>query len=317
MSTQSDIAEKKEKALLELMGPKSDIEDRAKLAIAKHFDNNPKSDSSDLVLLGDIINDKIGDTKHQRYFNSIKKSKKKSHTHSNNKNSQENIEISNLSKENFKITQKNSIFQENYLDILISAADNIINKGEISLPYLNSTEELIKNEININESTENALKCRNFICNNMISPNSPSIYCKDCDEEYQNGNYCIYCKTIYKIVKIKNNRDWLQCFYCHKFVHIQCEEEFGAYYNISRQSMSKGFRYICPLCRKNKTLKKIVKKKTNEPASNDILYYKTKFKNKTDNKDIFEDFIKVLELDEARIKNNKSSSNMSGNKRKK
>ena len=40
MSTQSEIAEKKEKALLELMGPKSDIEDRAKLAIAKHFDNN-------------------------------------------------------------------------------------------------------------------------------------------------------------------------------------------------------------------------------------------------------------------------------------
>ena len=76
MSTQSEIAEKKEKALLELMGPKSDIEDRAKLAIAKHFDNNGNSDTSDLVLLGDIINEKVGETKHQRYFNSIKKSKK-------------------------------------------------------------------------------------------------------------------------------------------------------------------------------------------------------------------------------------------------
>ena len=48
----------------------------------------------------------------------------------------------------------------------------------------------------------------------------------------------------------------------------------------------------------------------------DILYYKTKFKNKTENKDIFDDFIKVLELDEARIKNNKSSRNMSGSKKK-
>ena len=76
MSTQSEIAEKKEEALLELMGPKSDIEDRAKLAIAKHFDNNGNSDTSDLVLLGDIISEKVGETKHQRYFNSIKNRKK-------------------------------------------------------------------------------------------------------------------------------------------------------------------------------------------------------------------------------------------------
>ena len=63
-------------------------------------------------------------------------------------------------------------------------------------------------------------------------------------------------------------------------------------------------------------IEKSLKKKTNEPVSNDILYYKTKFKNKTENKDIFDDFIKVLELDEARIKNNKSSRNMSGSKKK-
>ena len=44
------------------MGPKSDIEDRAKLAIAKHFDNNGNADTSDLVLLGDIINEKVGET---------------------------------------------------------------------------------------------------------------------------------------------------------------------------------------------------------------------------------------------------------------
>ena len=312
MSTQSEIAEKKEKALLELMGPKSDIEDRAKLAIAKHFDNNGNSDTSDLVLLGDIINEKVGETKHQRYFNSIKKSKKNSHPHSNIKIPKDDIE-------NIKSTQKNSFlstFRENYLDFLINAAENIIHKGDISIPYLNSTEELINNEINIDESSENELKCRNNLCNNMISPNGPSIYCKDCGEEYQNGNFCIYCKTIYKIAKIKNSKDWIQCFYCHKCVHVQCEEEFRAYYNISRQSMSKGFRYICPLCRKNKTSKKSLKKKTNEPVSNDILYYKTKFKNKTENKDIFDDFIKVLELDEARIKNNKSSRNMSGSKKK-
>ena len=208
-------------------------------------------------------------------------------------------------------------FVRNYLDYLISAADNIINKGEVSIAYLNSNEEIINNEMNnVDSSEEHELKCRNNLCNNMISPNSPSIYCKECDEEYQNGNYCIYCKTIYKHIKIKNNRDWIQCYYCHKCVHIQCEEEYGAYYNISRQSMSKGFKYICPLCRKNKT-KKNLKKKTNEPPSNDILYYKTKFKNKTENKDIFADFIKVLELDEAQIKNSKSNGSLSGNKKKK
>ena len=84
MSTQSDIAEKKEKALLELMGPQSDLEDKAKLAMTKHFENNGNVDSNDLVLLGDIIND----NKQQKYFNSIKKNKRKAHSHSNMKNSQ-------------------------------------------------------------------------------------------------------------------------------------------------------------------------------------------------------------------------------------
>ena len=69
MSTQSDIAEKKEKALLELMGPQSDLEDKAKLAMTKHFENNGNVDSNDLVLLGDIIND----NKQQKYFNEILK----------------------------------------------------------------------------------------------------------------------------------------------------------------------------------------------------------------------------------------------------
>ena len=314
MSTQSDIAEKKEKALLELMGPQSDLEDKAKLAMTKHFENNGNVDSNDLVLLGDIIND----NKQQKYFNSIKKNKRKTHAHSNIKNSQEDIEMNDLTNENKNsknenLTQNLPLFKENYLEYLISAADNIINKGEVSIAYLNSTEELFQKEIINEDSNEHELKCRNNLCNNMISPNSPSIYCKECDEEYQNGNFCIYCKTIYKHLKVKNNRDWIQCYYCHKCVHIECEEEYGAYYNISRQSMSKGFKYICPLCRKNKTSKKSLKKKSNEPASNDILYYKTKFKNKTENKDIFADFIKVLEI-EDQIRNSK---NLSGNKKKK
>ena len=314
MSTQSDIAEKKEKALLELMGPQSDLEDKAKLAMTKHFENNGNVDSNDLVLLGDIIND----NKQQKYFNSIKKNKRKTHSHSNMKNSQEDIEMNDLTNENKtskneNLTQNLPLFKENYLEYLISAADNIINKGEVSIAYLNSTEELFQKEIINEDSNEHELKCRNNLCNNMISPNSPSIYCKECDEEYQNGNFCIYCKTIYKHLKVKNNRDWIQCYYCHKCVHIECEEEYGAYYNISRQSMSKGFKYICPLCRKNKTSKKSLKKKSNEPASNDILYYKTKFKNKTENKDIFADFIKVLEI-EDQIRNSK---NLSGNKKKK
>ena len=96
MSTQSDIAEKKEKALLELMGPQSDLEDKAKLAMTKHFENNGNVDSNDLVLLGDIIND----NKQQKYFNSIKKNKRKTHSHSNMKNSQEDIEMNDLTNEN-------------------------------------------------------------------------------------------------------------------------------------------------------------------------------------------------------------------------
>lgn len=356
MSNNSDIdqlSSSKERVLNELMGPKRDLEDKEKMAMTKHFEQNLNNESNDLVLLGDIINETNeyqlnnttnGKINHQMYFSSTKKNRRKmnhrresnNNYNNNEKPNKEDIDMVDLANEvgvieNLNTQESSKInlhhlppFKENYLDYLITAADSLIDKGEISLSYLNTKNNLkeeedceMESEI---EEKNNELKCRNKLCSNIINPYSTSIYCKECDDEYQKGNYCFYCRTIYKKIKLKNNREWVQCYYCHKYNHTQCEAELGTYSNIGKLSQNKGFKYMCPLCKKNK-VNGINKKNSNskkkiqsiDNSSNNILYYKTKFKNKNqnENKDIFQDFIKIIELDEEANKhcNNKISNN--------
>ena len=145
----------------------------------------------------------------------------------NNNISLLNICQNNNIQEDKKATSKGSnIFKENYLDILITAAESLINHYNIPSDYFSGNQSSL-------------IKCKNKICMNFIKDFSISIYCKECDIEFQNGNYCVYCKLIYKTPDISS--EWIQCSHCYKYQHIQCEEENGNLSNLTKLISSKTF----------------------------------------------------------------------------
>ena len=207
---------------------------------------------------------------------------------------------------------------------LVNSANNLLNTNKITLEYLNTptieikeslnnknqstnktninsnintnleTMKIIKiNEKNIkNENIKNLKKCSNKICSKYFEQsNLNSFYCKECYEAYKKGDYCFYCGIIYRDFKGNetNNDDksWIQCDYCHKWDHIQCESEKGVFKNLSQLNKNDNFKYICPICRiKNHN------KKGNK---------KNKFKgfirkNKIVQSEIYEDILEILKL---------------------
>lgn len=196
---------------------------------------------------------------------------------------------SNIQEDKKATIKESGIFKENYLDILITAAESLINHYNIPSDYFSGNQSSL-------------IKCKNKICMNFIKDFSISIYCKECDIEFQNGNYCVYCKLIYKTPDISS--EWIQCSHCYKYQHIQCEEENGNLSNLTKLiSSPKTFKYLCMICKKcqrinTNSLKKLKKgnqlKNINKKT---ISFYKNKIKSKPDKKDILLDLIKILEID--------------------
>ena len=239
--------------------------------------NNGNNNNNDMLLLGDILNEN----------NSI----------NNTNTTQPSFKHKTKSKNDINETK------ENYIDILISAAMNLINNHNISQSYLSNesrsqfSEEIDDNNVSIKSEHVNSshlIKCKNALCSNYINIYSMSIYCKECDIDYAKGNYCYYCKRLYSTRHSKYiNSEWVECFYCNKHNHIQCEIESGNYVNISKMVMHKGFKYMCPQCRKNKQKKRgtnNANKKTEGELNN-----KTK-KMKCDNKEKCLDYVKIMKI---------------------
>ena len=103
-------------------------------------------------------------------------------------------------------------FKSNYLDLLIASFDSQLEKGEITLDYLNSKTE--KFDLSLFELKNYSKKCENKIC--AIIVDDPSkIYqskfyacssyksqklnlCEKCYEAYKKGNYCYYCNIVFR-----------------------------------------------------------------------------------------------------------------------
>lgn len=257
--------------------------------------NNNNNNNNDMLLLGDILNE-----------NNINNN---THTHTHTYTTQPSF------KHKTKPKNDNTETKENYIDILISAAMNLINNHNISQSYLSNesrsqfSEENDDNNIslkstsehvNVSNSSSNSqlIKCKNSLCTNYINIYSMSIYCKECDVDYVKGNYCYYCKRLYSTRHSKYiNSEWVECYYCNKHNHIQCEMESGNYVNISKMVLHKGFKYMCPQCRKNKQKKRgnnsnVIKKNEGELSNNNN---KTK-KMKCDNKEMCLDYVKIMKI---------------------
>ena len=178
------------------------------------------------------------------------------------------IEIPKNKNENSQINiPKITRTKDNYIDLLISSFDKMIEKGEITLNYLNSPI------LNLNyENIENnfSKKCENKICaivvydenliyhskfvsNNSYKPQSIWL-CEKCYNAFKLGNYCYYCNIIYRDFEFNtqyyDKKKWIQCDYCQRWQHIQCEEKKGKYNNVEELAMNPNFKYMCPFCRK-------------------------------------------------------------------
>ena len=172
--------------------------------------------------------------------------------------------------------KKSKHHQETYLNLLITAAENIMQKEGISLEYLNSKtlpklhyEMEMEKEEDDEQSDDLTRKCQNMICAVNVETkkdlvlakfNHSNSYkcenlnlCGKCFEAFELENYCYYCNTIYRDFQFNeqyyDSKKWIMCEYCDRWQHMKCEEKKGVFKNLEKLINDKDFKYICPFCR--------------------------------------------------------------------
>ena len=199
-----------------------------------------------------------------------------------------------------KTKKEENQFKSNYLDLLISSLDSQLEKGEITLEYLYSKTIKYDFGLTLFENNNYSKKCENKTCA-IIADDPLKIFqskfyssssyksqtlnlCEKCYEAYKKGNYCYYCNIIYRDFDFNTSyydkKKWIQCDYCLRWEHMQCEEKKGKYTNIEQLALNPNFKYMCPFCRKdndkiikeyyNKKEKKVLSKKRSKGKVNNI-----------------------------------------------
>jgi len=178
-----------------------------------------------------------------------------------------------------KILPKKIEKEKGYIDLLVNTVNKLFEKGDITFEYLNTKTKpkfdpiefnLALNNLNENKEKNFCKKCDNKICTYLadepnklfkakfisISSHKPKNLwlCEKCYKAYTLDNYCYYCHIIYREyehgTQYYDKKKWIQCDYCNKWHHTQCEEKKGKFENIEELSMNINFKYMCPFCRK-------------------------------------------------------------------
>ena len=204
-----------------------------------------------------------------------------------------------------KTKKEENQFKSNYLDLLISSLDSQLEKGEITLEYLYSKTIKYDFGLTLFENNNYSKKCENKTCA-IIADDPLKIFqskfyssssyksqtlnlCEKCYEAYKKGNYCYYCNIIYRDFDFNTSyydkKKWIQCDYCLRWEHMQCEEKKGKYYNVEQLALNPNFKYMCPFCRKDndKIIKELSKKKKKK------VLCKKRYKDKSNNISTCED----------------------------
>lgn len=151
-------------------------------------------------------------------------------------------------------TQEKNIIKDNYIDLLINSIDHLFETGEITMEYINSKNHLKfdpqKLGLTLNTLSEDndnnfSKKCENKICT-FLADHPHKLFqakffastsykpknlwlCEKCYKAYSSGNYCYYCHTVYREyehgTQYYDRKKWIQCDYCQKWHHMQCEEK--------------------------------------------------------------------------------------------
>jgi hypothetical protein len=202
-------------------------------------------------------------------------------------------------------TQEKNIIKDNYIDLLINSIDHLFETGEITMEYINSKNHLKfdpqKLGLTLNTLSEDndnnfSKKCENKICT-FLADHPHKLFqakffastsykpknlwlCEKCYKAYSSGNYCYYCHTVYREyehgTQYYDRKKWIQCDYCQKWHHMQCEEKKGKYENIEELSLNTNFKYMCPFCRKDHESIMRQKHKNEKIKKNSLLNIKRK-----------------------------------------
>ena len=174
----------------------------------------------------------------------------------------------------------------NYINLLINSVNKLFEKGEITQEYLNSetySEDKLLLHFKKNYHLKNISKKKSLLSEDSSSENSftkkcdnqPCTYiaydphklfkvklhkskylwlCEKCFKAFNLQNYCYYCHVIYREyehgTQYYDRKKWIQCDFCYKWHHMNCEEKKGKYQNIEELCMNNNFKYMCPFCRK-------------------------------------------------------------------
>jgi hypothetical protein len=155
-------------------------------------------------------------------------------------------------KKNFEKEIKIDESKDMYFELLVSAAEGILEKGLVSLDEIYVATECF----------EDLRACDNQSCNSRgpkkdqmwnrakdLKSNKYLFLCNDCFKAFKNGQYCYYCSMIYRDDLNDYLHTWIQCDYCEQWHHLHCEEIKGDYPNIAKLIQDPDFKYKCSPCR--------------------------------------------------------------------
>ena len=154
-----------------------------------------------------------------------------------------------------------------------------------SLPTTNNKKSNNEKINNINNTYENG-QCENPLCKYIFNSNKNKLkikikglkpqekyLCKKCSDAVENGHFCYYCNAIYRD-DMTDSAKWVECDYCNKWEHFDCELQKGKTYSTVQQ-LNDVKHYMCPICRNKKNGQKnidtkIQKKLINKKRKGDV-----------------------------------------------
>ncbi|MCQ2818246.1 MAG: hypothetical protein MJ252_13345 [archaeon] len=223
--------------------------------------------------------------------------------------------------------------KDNYLDLLVNSVVNFLKTEkdyDLYTPVKKRKEVAPPSpslETKIVYPTENlGQKCENKICPTLLTKGQIHIanlksakfsrmkLCSKCFQAFQKGQYCYYCGIIYREYKGKkgfnDHKIWIACDYCNNWEHIQCEEKFGMFRNLSSLIHNKNFKYKCPVCclssNDTKEDEFILGKKRKLSVGDNYFNFKFIFQNEFNkdeihhNEEIAKDFKKIVDVIEKK-----------------
>jgi hypothetical protein len=167
----SQLQIEKQKALLDIMGPKISEEEIKKYnlvqknkenLIKKNYEINNNiinHNDPELIIYGDETFNEVRDLIKKKPNNSFKKKTPSKEIISNIQNNSP-LKTKNENSKSIIIKTQTHSNNINYFDFLIKATDNLINTGEISLDYIYK-ENTIDNNNNVNDIKKNSIESPN------------------------------------------------------------------------------------------------------------------------------------------------------------